>query len=40
MEEALDWVEEEFKQRICRMTLSRLLLRNRVSYKRLKFIAA
>jgi transposase len=33
MEEALDWVEEEFKQRICWMTLSRLLLRIRVSYK-------
>jgi hypothetical protein len=30
-EEALDWVEKEFGQRICRMTLSRLLLRNRVT---------
>ena len=40
MEEALDWVEEEFKQRVCRMTLSRLLKRNRVSHKRLKFVAA
>jgi len=40
MEEALDWVEEEFNQKIYRMTLLRLLSRNRVTYKRLKFIAA
>ena len=40
MEEALDWVEEEFNQKICRMTLLRLLSRNKVTYKRLKFVAA
>ena len=40
MEEALDWVEEEFKQKICRKTLSTLLKRNKVTFKRLKFVAA
>lgn len=40
MNEALEWVEEEFKRNISRMTLSRLLRRNNVSYKRLKFVAA
>jgi transposase len=40
MDEALDWLEEEFKRKISRMTLSTLLRRNRVSYKRLKFVAA
>jgi transposase len=39
MDEALEWIEEEFKRNISRMTLSRLLRRNNVSYKRLKFIA-
>jgi transposase len=40
MEEALDWVEEEFEKKIGRTALIALLRRNRVSYKRLKFIAA
>jgi transposase len=40
MEEALEWLEEEFKRNISRMTLSRLLRRNNVTYKRLKFVAA
>jgi transposase len=40
MEEALDWVQEEFDRRVCRQTLSTLLQRNRVSHKRLKFVAA
>ena len=40
IDEALDWVQEEFNRKICRQTLSTLLQRNRVSRKRLKFIAA
>jgi transposase len=39
MEEALDWLEEEFKQSVCRKTLSTMLKRNNVSHKRLKFVA-
>lgn len=39
MNETLEWVKEEFKRNINRMTLSRLLRRNNIAYKRLKFIA-
>jgi hypothetical protein len=40
MDEVLEWLEEEFKRTISRMTLLRLLKRNNVTYKRLKFVAA
>ena len=40
MEEALDWLQEEFSQKICRQTLSNILHRNGVSHKKLKFVAA
>jgi hypothetical protein len=39
MNETLEWVKEESKRNINRMTLSRLLRRNNIAYKRLKFIA-
>lgn len=39
MNETLEWVKEEFKRNINRMTLSRLLRHNDITYERLKFIA-
>lgn len=40
MEEALDWLKEEFACELSKLTLSRVLSNNYVSHKRLKFVAA